>query len=194
MDVKCGTNLNGVCWVPKGHKTGMKHGNPRVGFLTGLPRSRTLWFAKYFDGIDGVSGLHEATNNCKSRQEFYDRMSDGVINCDSGLFITDWRKRWVDARTVVIRRAIHEVVRSLLECGIPVNRGITELLEYQEHVMDSVSGLHVDYNDINRRLPEIHQHLTDVEFEPKYAQKMCDTNIQLDEISGDIDSYRLWVA
>lgn len=169
-----------------------------IGFITGMPRCRTAWFAAYFDRLPGVCAYHEVLNGMKSKEDFYQAMErdnyDHVINSDSGLFITDFQERWPDAKTVIVHRdpalVFASLSRYLEEQGFPAPS--QDFLAEQAEAINSLEGLHVNFNEITERLQEIHEYLVDVPFDSKYAEIMNQANIQLDHLTVDIDSYLLW--
>jgi hypothetical protein len=168
-----------------------------IAFITGLPRSRTNWFAQYFDGLPDITAHHEVLNGLKSKQEFYDAMEAPgyVINSDSGLFVTNYLEQWPDAPCVVIHRGISDVFNSLRRLfathGFPMPN--FQFLVEQREAINKIDGLHVQYSDINDRLPEIHEYLG-IPYDAEYAEKAKDMNMQQTDFSVDFESYTLWGA
>ena len=162
-------------------------------FITGLPRSRTYWFSKYFSAVAGVQCYHELQAACLTRQAFYDALEapGEVGNSDSGLVLTDFQQRWPDAPTVVIERPMDDVRQSLETAGFPVVPGILELLNWQ---LGAVEGLRIPYDEVSPRLREIHEYLTDAPWEVQVAGQMMDNNLQVPEIVVNIEAYRIWEA
>lgn len=164
-----------------------------IGFITGLPRSRTKWFAEYFDGIDGVDAYHEPLNGIKSRQEFYDLVKEGCVVSDSALFITDFQDAFPDVPTVIIERDIDEVFDSLCayfdEQGYP--KPSYEFLVHQKEAVDQLEGLRIPYNEIDSRLEEIHSHLG-IPYNEEYAQRVASENLQIPILIADSESYLVW--
>jgi len=158
------------------------------GFITGLPRSRTHWFAQYFDGIEGVTAHFEPLNGMRSKQAFYDLVETGCIISDSGLYITDFERFGLP--TVIIERDIGAVYESLLRVFGRLNYSI---LEDQAAKLAKLSGLRVPFEDINARMEEIHNYLG-VPFNAEYADRMVGLNLQVSEIAGDVESFELWAA
>lgn len=166
-------------------------------FITGLPRCRTKWFAEYFSGIDGVFCYHEVLNGLRSKEDFYHAMTapgfDFIGNSDSGLYITDFADRWPDAPVVIIDRDVNEVFESLTryfrEQGYP-DPNYDFLLE-QKQAVEALGGFRVAYEDINKRLPEIHDYIG-IPFDDGYAGQVADENLQIPVLNTDVDSYLLW--
>lgn len=158
------------------------------GFVTGLPRSRTYWFSEYFKGL-GQAAHHEFLNGCKSKKEFYDMKG---INCDCGLYLTDFQEMW-DAPTVIVHRPILEVIESLSHI-LNITSRLLEELGYANKCLDKMEGLHIDYQDINNRMPEIHAYMLGTAYDEEYGKQMLGNNLQLSEITGSEESYQLWVA
>ena len=164
------------------------------GFITGYPRSRTRWFADYFDGIDGVTAYHEPLNGMRSKREFYDLVETGCIVSDSGLFITDFQERYPSIPTLVIERDIDDVYQSLCvyfdEQGFP--EPSMEYLVHQREALSNIQGLRVNFNDINERLPEINAYFN-VPYNDNYAQMMITKNLQIPVLTVTQESFELWL-
>lgn len=166
---------------------------------TGLPRTRSRWAAEYFDGIENVIGLHEPTNGLKSKQEFYDLMENDqpeqVVISDSGIFITDFQERYPDTKTVIIERDTEDVFKSL--CDYFNEQGYSrpsmKFLHDQKAAVDALEGLRVRYEDINKRLPEIHEYFG-IPYDALYADRMTARNLQIPVLTVDVESYKLWGA
>jgi len=154
-----------------------------TSFITGLPRSRTYWFAEYFNG------KHEVLNGCKSKEDFYER-AEGYVNCDSGLIISDWREHWPEAKTVIIHRNLGDVIDSLHK-KLRVTGELVDFLYKQAIALDSIEGLHIPFNEINDRLEDICKFIGE-EYKSDYSDLMIQKNLQLDEITGDVDSLMIW--
>lgn len=158
-------------------------------FITGLPRSRTAWFAEFMT-YNGVYCHHELLNNIKNKSDFECIMKSGdnVGNSDCGLFITNHEDMFPEAKTVIIHRDLNDVRDSLKNKGInfPVN-----LLRNIEILNSAMNGLHVDFLDINKRLEEIYYYCTAKEVDAKRAKKYIDKNIQ-SEVKGNEKPLLIW--
>jgi len=165
-----------------------------IGFITGLPRSRTKWFAEYFNSL--VTAYHEPLDGLTDRQQFYDLVQSKCLISDSGLYITDFQQRYPDVPTVIIQRDLLQVYSSL--CNVTDNMKelhciFLDLLLKQKKQLDKLDGMRVPYSQINEKLEAIHKYLK-IPFDQDYADRMIATNIQLSEITGSIKSYQLWVS
>jgi len=162
------------------------------GFITGLPRSRTKWFADYFDGIPGVTAYHEPLNGLRSKREFYDIVDRGGIIVDSGLLITDFQERY-NLPTVIIERDIDAVFDSLCRYfeaqGLPLPNRLS--LDLIKEGVDALQGLRIAFEDIDARMAEIHRHLG-VPFDAEYAARMAGDNRQVEQLQVNTDSWLLW--
>lgn len=117
--------------------------------ITGLPRSRTAWFAAYLTNGDTFCH-HEAIFHNKSMDlEGY----ANVGNSDSGYVLRpEWGPEQDTHRIVVIHRDIDEVRTSLAAVGIFDAR---ELLLDCDDKLDELKGFHVHFNHINDKLEDI---------------------------------------
>jgi hypothetical protein len=166
-------------------------------FITGLPRSRTYWFAEYFSTC-GVPAVHELLNGC-SRQDFYTTMEKGIINSDCGLPITDFQERFPEAPCVIIHRELVDAHSALSKfCKeIGWRQPYIENLVALQDRLQSLKGLHVEYRDIDERLEEIHQYLTpNVPYCAELADQMCSRNLKVDPAlyKLHLESYSKWAA
>lgn len=167
-------------------------------FITGLPRSRTKWFSEYFTGLKDVFCYHEALNGCESKDHFDIRMrapfAKHIGNSDSGLMITDFQQRFM-APTVIIERDIDDVSVALAHqfgAGLFEEGEGRRHLERHKAMMDKLSGLRIPYDEINGRLQEIHEYLVPVPFDSEYAEKLINKHIQVDNLTVNLRSYRVW--
>jgi len=166
-------------------------------FVASLPRTRTNWLAQYFNGIPGVTCYHELLNGLHTKQAFYDAMeAPGQIgNSDSGLFLTDFQQRWPEAPTLIVMRPLEDIYASLCaffeEQGHP--RPSMAFLVDQQRAVDKLTGLRIQYSELDRRLPDIHQYFG-IPYKREYADMMVEINLQISVLTTDIDSYKLWGA
>ncbi len=117
--------------------------------ITGLPRSRTAWFAAYLTHGDTFCH-HEAIFHNKSMDlEGYANVGDS----DSGYVLRpEWGPEQGNHRIVVIHRDIDEVRASLAAVGIFDARSL--LLDCDDK-LDELKGFHVNFNHINDKLEDI---------------------------------------
>ena len=110
-------------------------------FILGLPRSRTAWLSAYF------GCLHEALRYFPNYDDFLDTSYRGdstTVYHEICHFIDDYPK-------VFIHRPVMEVYDSIINLFGQVP---DDLLKWDEE-LHAGDGLHVEYQDINKRLPEI---------------------------------------
>ena len=145
----------------------------KQAFITGLPRTRTYWIAQRLSSMfPGVRAHHELLNHCFSREDFSKHMEplsdDLVVNCDSGLYISDYITRFPYAPIVIVRRPLDEVLGSLMNFlhvdGISAFRLETMLREAQDHldeiaVTERERVLVVDFNDYDSRMDDVLAHV-----------------------------------
>lgn len=170
-------------------------------FITGFPRSRTKWFSEYFSGLPGVYCYHEAMNGCHSRDDFHARMRafpvDYIGNSDSGLMYSGFQQEYMGCPTVIIERDIDEVYDSLCRLFGPKmvhEANHMDSLQDQKARLDKLDGLRVKFEDIDRRLEEIHDHCVQVPFNEVYARRCINRNIQVQNLTVDMQSYRMWMG
>jgi len=135
--------------------------------ITGLPRSRSAWFAAYFSEGDSIC-VHEASLNGWPDTSHPDQ---GTADC-SYILLKEWFESIGEHKLIIIHRNIFEVEDSLKRIGTLVSDlyGMAESL-------NALDGLHVNYNDINDRLEDIHGYLG-LPFDRTRAELFKTLNIQ----------------
>jgi len=133
---------------------------------------RSAWFAAYFTQDDTLC-YHEAIHGD-------DPMSvpgyKHVGTADSGYILSpDWVEANPDVKLVVINRDTDDVVRSLKSIGQSDTRW---LLEAMKPRLAKLDALHIDFEDINDSLPEIHDYLGIPGYDEERARLFCNLNIQ----------------
>lgn len=162
-------------------------------FITGLPRSRTSWFASFMSSGD-VFCHHEALNGCKSKEEFYQKLNLPyriVGNSDCGLAYTDFQK--LNAPTLIIHRDKEEVVESLVKAGI-CDRSVINVLTDLELRLFDLNGLHVPFNEIDSRIREIYHYLTGEFPDENRIRLFSNMRIQPIDTYGSEESLRIWLC
>lgn len=159
-------------------------------FITGLPRSRSAWFAEFMTD-DNVYCYHELLNKIKVKEDFKKMMlvdHQHVGNSDCGLFMTDHQEIFPDAKTVIIHRNINDVYHSLKEKGLEMP---IKLLKDIESLNCNIEGLHVDFDDINEQLEDIYFYCTNQYINKDRVKEYINKDIQVN-ISGKPESVLIW--
>lgn len=128
----------------------------RLFFITGLPRSRTAWFSAFMSA-SGFPCLHEGMNNCLTNKEYKDKVKH-VSDSNTGFIFID--NPYPERPLLVIHR-----------------KGRFENAEDQENKLYNINGMHVDFDDINQRMPEIFKYLTGEYINNDLYQTFKDLNI-----------------
>ena len=111
-------------------------------FITGLPRSRTAWFSAFMTA-SGYPCLHEGVDGCHSIDEYLIKV-DGVSDSNTGFaFIGN---PLPDRPILIIHREGRHKDNAFLHDACDK--------------LNSLAGLHVDFDDIDKRMEEIFKHLT----------------------------------
>jgi len=142
--------------------------------ITGLPRSRTAWFAAYFTAC-GYKCAHEGINGCGSIMEYEEKMDKYDGNSDSGAMLYPFK-----GKTVIIERDIDEVKKSLVRCFGDVEEN--NLIYSMKRKLDKLKGLRIKYNDIDDRLQEIHEYCVGNTYKSEVADMFKNMNITLKKI------------
>ena len=134
---------------------------------------RSAWFAAYFS-YGEIFCRHEAIR--------HDLDLDGALHAgtaDCGYLVCPaWVKTQGEHKLVVIHRDVHEVAKSIAQLGLPDTIGYLPELAKQLYVLD---GLHIDFDDIDMRLYEIHEYLGLPGYDEGRAKLFINMNIQAKE-------------
>ena len=164
-------------------------------FITGLPRTRSSWFASFLSSGDTFC-WHEALNGCNSRDDFYSRMRlpgySAVGNADCGLALTDFQQHFV-GKTLIVHRPLDEVVRSLRGVGIRADAFLLDFLKSLQKKQKQLKGWHIKFSDIDRNIEGIHQYLTGKQPDPNRLKLFLNMRVEPAEISGDLESLKVWI-
>lgn len=140
--------------------------------ITGLPRTRSAWFSAYLTQGDTYCH-HEATFHNSSMDI---PMFANVGNSDSGYVLCkDWVENLGEHKVVVVHRSVDDVQSSLDKIGQTDTRW---LLEQMVPVLESLDALHIDFEDINKRIKEVHTYLEIPGYDPYRAALYSKMNIQ----------------
>lgn len=142
-----------------------------------LPRSRTAWLANfltygdlfcYHDGLESVSSIEE-----------YTKKVEGKGDSNTGLIMFDFLEHHPDCKIIIIDTSIDASVSFIKE-----NYGIdshNEML-FMKKRLDALDGLHIPYDDINTRLQEIWEYVSDEPFNKERADMLLKLNVQINEL------------
>lgn len=166
-----------------------------IFFITGLPRSRTKWFADYLSAYPETFCFHEAMCGCRTPDELGMRLKAihcrRVGNSDSGLMFSDFQQTFMGARTLIIERDIEEVEQSLTEFA--GESDYRPVLELQKSLLHKLHGLRVAFDEVDERLSDIHAYLG-IPFDQDIADRFINEKINLENVRVDTASYRMWMG
>lgn len=144
-------------------------------FITGLPRSRTAWFAAFMTAT-GHLCAHELLKQCQSRDVFYKTMRyRNCGNSDCGLVLTDFQKKFPHAPTLIIHRD-----------------GASEPVSGMAKALGRLKGLHVKFDEINGNIETICTHLTGITPDSAVVDLYFKLNIQTMDYSPSHGTMELW--
>jgi hypothetical protein len=153
----------------------------KLFFITGLPRSRTAWFAAFMSASYGVKCAHEVMSMCQSREQFYSIMEYGLGfsshfgNSDCGLVLTDFQKRWPQAKTLIIHR-----------------RDAQEPIEGMKRALRKLRGMHVQFENIDKEIDNIHEYLVGSLVPQINVELFSKLNIQVKKPYGSARALDVW--
>lgn len=150
-------------------------------FILGLPRSRTAWLANFLT-YDGLFCHHEGIDGCSSMDEYKEKIGDDGDSC-TGLVMLDIDRYFPDAKKVIIDTSIDKAVKFGLDAyGVDM----TDMMKQAKNKLDNTDGLHINLDDMNNRLRDIWEYITDKPFNEKRANLLTKLNIQVNNVF-DID-------
>ena len=151
--------------------------------ITGLPRSRTAWFAAYFTA-SGHLCAHEGMRGCNSVSEYYKKMEDYEGDSNCGAVLINCKK------TVIIERDPTEVKNSLYNLfgnTIAVDNTIDFFYEKLKHK----DGLRIKFSEIDDNLKLIHEYCVGDTYNENIAEMMKKLNITTNDYAVDEKSTKL---
>lgn len=159
-------------------------------FITGLPRSRTAWFANFFT-TGGSFCYHEALNHYPNKGALTGAMTGAKFyygNSDSALPFTKFQE-WFNAPTVIIERNADEVIESLYKL-YGEHAAIPKLVLAGQVKLKHLRGLRVAFQDIDSRLHEIWDYCVDSIYDVERAEALMKLNIQTTDLTGNSASLK----
>lgn len=119
----------------------------KLFYITGLPRSRTAWFAAFMTA-SGHPCYHEAVIGCKSLPEYYDKIRS-MSDSTTGLGILPK----LDNRPTLAITGRVDRATEFAGCS-------RSQMESLEEAQASLAGLSVPFEEIDGRIEEIFKFLT----------------------------------
>jgi len=168
-----------------------------IGFITGLPRTRSAWFTFYLRGL-GIEAIHEPMNKVNDAEEFHELFrSRPLVFCDTGLPITDFQQVWPDKPTVIIERpkryAYESFARWADKIGQEIDLGIAwEMFGFFEAQLSTVQGYRVPFTEVDIHLEFINRHLQ-IPYDPEWAEFANTCTVELNQLNVNADSYAAWM-
>ena len=154
-------------------------------FVTGLPRSRTAWFAKWLPNC-----LHEGIEGCSTHKEFIDKLGDKG-DSDSGLMFFPVDRYFPKSPVVIVERDFDEVINSLSNIGL-MNNDAYIFMKVAKNMLDKMDGMRVPFDDLP--LQDIWEYLIGTEFNKKEAYDMGKINIQNVNYNPDWAAFRNFIG
>lgn len=151
--------------------------------ITGLPRSRTAWFAAYFTA-SGHLCAHEGMRGCNTVSEYYKKMEDyeGDSNCGAMLIPCE--------KTVIIERNPADVKKSLYRL-FDNQKEIDETIDFFHEKLKQKDGLRVRFSEIDENLKLIHEYCAGDTYKENVAEMMKKLNITTNDYAVDEKSINL---
>lgn len=152
-----------------------------MNFLVlGLPRSRTAWLANFLT-YDGLHCSHEGIAKYTTLESYRDAFGENCGDSNTLLMSFDFMPYFQDTKIVVIDNSITTAVAFGKE---QFNIDLEQSLGIAKERLDSIAGLHVNFEDINTSLELIWSYITDKPFDAKRAEMLIELNVQVNDVFG----------
>jgi hypothetical protein len=156
-----------------------------MSFLVlGLPRSRTAWLANFLTYGD-LFCYHEGIDGCTSLEEYKEKI-EGKGDSNTGLMLFDFEEHFPNAKIIIIDSDVDKAI----EFGRDVfNVNIEFEMAIAKNRLDKMEGLHIKLEDINSRLGEIWEYVSDEPFDQERADMLVKLDVQMrNPLDIDFDS------
>ncbi len=159
--------------------------------ILGLPRSRTAWLSNFMN-YSGINCVHEGLNGIESLEEYGKLFNGNFGDCNTGLALFDFRKYLPDDLKIVIIDT--DIDKSVEFAKIEFNSDQTENMIKLYNNLTNLDGLHIKLSELNSKLRELWEYITDKPFDSDRAKRLVKLNIQvLDVHDYDVDSIKILV-
>ena len=146
-------------------------------FIIGLPRSRTAWLSNFLT-YDDMFCYHEGLNGCSSISDYKSKLGSFRGDSNTGLMLFNFEKHFPEAKVVIIDSEIDKASEFSKET---YGEDITETLKLMKERLDGIKGLHINVNDINDKLKEIWEYVSDKTFNKERTDMLVKLNIQVND-------------
>ncbi len=153
-------------------------------FVTGLPRSRTAWFSEFLPNC-----YHECMEGCYTHADYLHKLVAG--DSSSMLAFFPIRRYFPDAPLLIIERDLGDVIESLDKIDL-FNADVLLMLEESERRLNEMSGLRMDFHDIDLR--EAWGHLIGDGFDEDRTRVFDMKNIQKVNKYPDIPAFNSFIG
>ncbi|VAX07955.1 hypothetical protein MNBD_ALPHA03-1277 [hydrothermal vent metagenome] len=152
-------------------------------FIIGLPRSRTAWLANFMTH-NGEYCHHEGMNGCRSMEEYKDKIGgDGDSNTCMMMF--DLKKHFPYRKILIIESDPKKTERYIME---NLDLDGADWVSKAIAQMDKLDGFRVHFDNINNRLRQIWEYLSDAPYDAKRGNMIKNLNVQSNIQDMDIKS------
>jgi hypothetical protein len=150
-----------------------------------LPRSRSAWLAHFLRKEAKVG--HDIGIECDTPADFVKALSPGMLDgtCETGAAFA-WplfQRALPDAKYVVVRRPLKDVVASLEHVGLSGLSGEMEKREQELGWISAMPGVTtIAFADLGKPtvLEWLYEYLVEMPLEPWWLEQLSAVNIQLD--------------
>jgi hypothetical protein len=146
--------------------------------ILSLPRSRTAWLANFLT-YDDLQCSHEGIGNYETLDEYNASLLNNMGDSNTCLAAFDFEDYFIDTKIVIIDNTIDAAVAfEKKEFDVDTSA----MLKILKNRLDGISGLHINFNDINNSLEEIWNYLSDKPFNKERADMLIGFDIQMRDV------------
>lgn len=157
-------------------------------FITGLPRSRSAWFANLLTWGDSFV-YHDGFDDCETFDDFKEKLDIPyrVVGNSDPANVLFWKRivaEWPDATWIVIERGVNDVYASIDkvigECAPVPLEAVLKHEELLSELLDHVKAHVFNFNSLNKDDCRQIAQLCDVSIDELRLEMLWKLNVQMD--------------
>ena len=155
-------------------------------FVIGLPRSRTAWLANFLTHEKHC--FHEGLDDCYNIDQYRQKLGRNHGDSSTGLMLLDMNKEFPDAPKVIIEGRVKEAIDYGYKTYGHYN---PDYIDHLNQRMHRIEGMRVQFDDIDKKLPEIWQHLIGTPYDEKRGELLQRMKIEVkDPFDYNVESVK----
>lgn len=143
-------------------------------FVLGLPRSRTAWLANFLT-YGKTFCFHEGVNGCRSMEAYKEKL-DGRGDSGTGLMLLDLDTHFPGAKKIIIETGPERAAQFITDTYGDDGERLAGLLKAK---LDAVEGLRIPLDDLDNRLREVWEYVSDEPFNTERAEMLKRLRVEM---------------